>query len=67
MRLIKNGVLTKKAQLELRTRISMIDKFFDQVSEEERKVPLTDRHGVTMILAIRDWTSDLFADLERKQ
>jgi len=65
LRVIKNGVITEKAQLELRNRISAIDQLFDDISVQERKVPQNHRHGVTMILAIRNWNLRIFSDLER--
>ena len=67
LRVIKNGVITQKAQLELRNRISNLNQMFDDVSQQERKVPINHRHGVTMILAIRNWQLSVFANLERTQ
>ena len=65
LRVIKNGVITAKAQLELRNRMSALDQMFDDISLQERKVPLNHRHGVTMILAIRNWQLSIFSKLER--
>jgi len=65
LRVIKNGVITAKAQLELRNRMSALDQMFDDISQQERKVPLNHRHGVTMILAIRNWQHSIFSKLER--
>ncbi len=67
LRVVKNGVLTMKGQVDLRNRLKMLDSLFDEISEQERKIPIGERHGVTMILAIRNWEVSIFTDLERKQ
>ena len=65
LRVVKNGVLTMKGQADLRNRLKMLDSLFDELSEQERKIPASDRHGITMILAIRNWQVSIFTDLER--
>jgi len=66
LRVVKNGVLSKKGQLDLHNRIKMVDSLFDEISQQERRLPLRDREGVTMILAIRSWQFTIFTDLERQ-
>ena len=66
LRVVKNGVLTIKGQADLRNRLKMIDSLFDELAEQERKIPISERNGVTMILAIRNWQLSIFTDLERK-
>ncbi len=65
LRVVKNGVISKKGQLNLHHRLKMVDSLFDEISLQERKLPLKDREGVTMILAIRSWQLSIFTDLER--
>jgi len=67
LRVVKNGVLTTKGQVDLRNRLKMLDSLFDEISEQERKIPISERHGVTMILAIRNWEVSIFTDLEREK
>jgi len=66
LRVVKNGDLTTKGQADLRNRLKMIDSLFDEISEQERKIPANQRHGITMILAIRNWQVSIFSDLERE-
>ena len=66
LRVVKNGVLSKKGQLDLHHRLKMVDSLFDEISLQERKLPLKDREGVTMILAIRSWQLSIFTDIERQ-
>lgn len=65
LRVVKNGVITTKGQADLHNRLKMIDSLFDEIAEQERKIPAVQRHGVTMILAIRHWEVSIFTDLER--
>jgi transcriptional regulator with XRE-family HTH domain len=65
LRVVKNGVLTSKGQADLRSRLKMIDSLFDEIAKQERKIPINERHGITMILAIRNWQPSMFTDLER--
>ena len=65
LRVVKNGVLSKKGQLDLHHRLKMVDALFDEISLEERRLPLKERQGVTMILAIRSWQLSVFTDIER--
>lgn len=67
LRVVKNGVITIKGQVDLRNRLKMIDSLFDEISEQERKIPASQRDGVTMILAIRNWQVSIFSDLERTE
>lgn len=66
LRVVKNGVLTAKGQADLRNRLKMLDSLFDEISEQERKISISERHGMTMILAIRNWQPSMFTDLERQ-
>ncbi len=66
LRVVKNGLLSAKSQIELQQRMSAIDQLFNDLSEQERKLPLNHRHGVTMILAIRHWQLGAFNRLERQ-
>jgi len=65
LRVVKNGVLTAKSHADLRNRLKMLDAFFDELSEQERKISAGERHGITMILALRNWQVSVFTDLER--
>lgn len=67
MRVVKNGLFSKKGQMDLHQRLKMIDSLFDEIDQQERRLPLKDREGVTMILAIRSWQPSLFTSLERRR
>jgi len=63
--IVKNGMLSKKSQLQLAERLQGIGEVFDDASRDERKLPASQRQGTTMVLAIRNWFFEGFRDLER--
>jgi DNA-binding Xre family transcriptional regulator len=65
IRIVKNGMLSRKAQLQLIEKLKAIGELFDDSTWEERKLPASDRHGTTMVLAMRHWFFEGFRHLER--
>lgn len=67
IRVAKNGMLSKKAQARLRERLKALGELFDEATWEERKLPAGERHGTTMVLAMRHWSFEGFRELERRE
>lgn len=65
VRIVKNGTLSQKAQLQLVERLRSVGEHFDDVSRDERKLTANQRQGTTMVLAIRNWSFEGFRQLER--
>lgn len=65
LRIVKNGMLTRKSMKRLMEKLSATGDLFDDTTFEERKLSADDRKGTTMVLAIRNWTFDGFRELER--
>jgi len=65
IRIVKNGMLTRKSQIQLIEKLKAIGEVFDETTWDERKLSATERHGTTMVLAIRHWFFEGFRDLER--
>ena len=65
IRIVKNGMLTRKSQIQLIEKLRAIGDVFDETTWDERKLSATDRHGTTMVLAIRHWFFEGFRALER--
>lgn len=66
IRIVKNGMLSRKSQVQLIEKLKAIGDLFDDTCWDERKIPADDRHGTSMVLAIRHWFFAGFRDLERK-
>ena len=65
IRLVKNGDISAVARQQILERLYHIGQMFDDTVIEERKLPLDQRQGTTMVLAVRHWIFDAFAKLER--
>ena len=65
VRIVKNGMLSKTSQLQLGERMQAIGDHFDDATRDERKLPVSQRQGTTMVLAIRNWFFEGFRQLER--
>ncbi len=65
LQLIKNGDITKKGQRRIIERMENIGALFDEICQADRKRPLSERSGTTMLLAIRNWQFDAFAKFEK--
>lgn len=65
LRIVKNGMLSKKGQLQLTERLRAIGDQFDDATRDERKLSANQRQGTTMVLAIRNWSFEGFRELER--
>ncbi len=66
IRIVKNGMLTRKSQLQLIEKLKAIGELFDDTTWDERKLSATERRGTTMVLAIRHWFFEGFRHLERQ-
>ena len=65
LRIVKNGMLSRKSMMRLIEKLNATGDLFDDTSFEERRLPLTERHGSTMVLAIRHWFFEGFREFER--
>lgn len=65
LHLVKNGDISRAAQVRLRDRLNIAGQFFDDITQEERRIPAEQRHGTTMVLAIRQWEYTAFRQFER--
>jgi len=65
VRIVKNGMLTRRSQLQLIERLKAMGELFDDTTWDERKLSATERRGTTMVLALRHWFFEGFRHLER--
>lgn len=65
IRIVKNGMLSRKSQIQLMEKLKAMGDLFDDTTWDERKLPVTERRGATMVLAIRHWYFEGFRSLER--
>lgn len=63
--LVVNGMLSRKSNAVLQKKMERLAREFDELNDEDAGLPLEERHGVTMVIAMSDWRFGLFADLRR--
>jgi DNA-binding Xre family transcriptional regulator len=66
IRIVKNGMLSRKSQIQLIEKLRAMGDQFDDTTWDERKLSASDRRGSTMVLAIRHWFFEGFRHLERE-
>ncbi len=65
VRIVKNGMLSKKNQIQLIEKLRSLGEQFDDATWDDRKLSADERLGTTMVLAIRHWFFEGFRHLER--
>ena len=63
--IVINGMLSTRSNAEMQIKMQRVAREFDELNDEDASLPLEERHGVTMVMAISDWRFGLFADLRR--
>ncbi len=66
IRLFVTGMLSRRANEELRKRLEKIAATFLQLAEEDRGLPLEQRFGSGLMVAMRPWELAAFAALRRQ-
>jgi len=63
--LVLNGMLSDASNAELRRKLKQLARDFDMLNREDTALPLEERHGNTVLLAVRDWHYKGFAPFRR--
>ncbi len=62
---ILNGMLSRKSNAVLQKKMERLAREFAELNDDDAGLPLEQRHGVTMVVAMSDWRFGLFAGLRR--
>lgn len=62
---IVNGMLSPKSNAMLQKKMERLAREFAELNDDDAGLPLSERHGVTMVVAMSDWRFGLFAGLRR--
>lgn len=63
--LVINGMLSKQSNSVFQRKLAQLARDFDELNDEDAGLPLNQRFGTTVVMAVRDWRYGLFADLRR--
>ena len=64
--IVLNGMLSDASNAELLRRLRRLARDFDSLNQEDAGLPLQERHGNTLVLAVRDWRYQGFAQYLRE-
>lgn len=63
--LVLNGVLSKASNAELQRKMQKMARDFNELMQNDAALPLDERYGNTMVMAIRHWQYDMFSKYQR--
>ena len=63
--IVVNGMLSRKSNAVLQKKMERLSREFAELNDDDAGLPLEQRHGVTMVVALSDWRFGLFSDLRR--
>jgi transcriptional regulator with XRE-family HTH domain len=64
--LFVNGMLSRQSLAELIARVRRVAADFSDLHTSDRSLPLPERHGTSVLLAVRPWEPRVFRALRRK-
>ena len=63
--LVINGLLSDASNNELQHEMQQLINKFAALKKNEQKVSMDNKHGTTLVVAMRQWTASLFAQKAR--
>jgi len=63
--IVINGMLSPRSNGAMQKKMERLAREFDELNDEDASLPLEQRFGVTVVMAISDWRFGMFADLRR--
>ncbi len=67
VRLLANGMLSKESNEAMQKHINKLKQQFSQLSEQDQHLKMEQRHGTTLLIGMRPWEMNLFAQFRRYQ
>lgn len=65
LKLVKLGDLSDQSMQQIIQRLAQVGELYDELAHEDRRQPFEQRHGASMVLAIRRWQYHAFARYEK--
>jgi len=64
--IVLNGMLSSQSNGEFQRKLKKLARDFDDINNDDVSLPMEQRNGVTVVMAVRNWRYGLFAPLLRK-
>ena len=63
--IVMNGMLAESSNQVFQRKMEHLAREFDELNDDDAKLPLDDRDGTTLVIAMRPWSYGLFDDLRK--
>lgn len=64
---VVNGMLSESANRVFQRKLEQVAREFDELNDNDARLPLAERMGTTVVLAMRPWSYGLFDSLRRQE
>jgi len=64
--IVLNGMLSSQRNGEFQRKLKKLARDFDDINNDDASLPLEQRNGVTVVMAVRNWRYRLFSPLLRR-
>jgi len=64
--IVINGMLSSSSNAFFQRKLEHIAREFDELSSDDATLPFEERHGTTVVLAMRQWSYGLFSQFRKK-
>ncbi|MCG7871215.1 MAG: helix-turn-helix transcriptional regulator [Candidatus Thiodiazotropha lotti] len=65
--IVMNGMLAESSNQVFQRKMEHLAREFDELNDDDAKLPLDDRDGTTLVIAMRPWSYGLFDDLRKAE
>lgn len=65
--IVLNGMLSKQSKGEFQRKLIKLAREFDDLNDDDAALPLGQRNGATVVMAVRNWSYGLFEPLLRNR
>lgn len=65
IRLFVTGMLSRQANAQMQQKLQRLGQDFRNLHEEDKGLPLAERFGTSLVLAMRPWETEIFRKLRR--
>lgn len=65
--IVMNGMLSKASNLQFQRKLDRLQREFDELIAADARLPMSERYGNTVVLAMRPWRYGLFAHLSKDE
>jgi DNA-binding Xre family transcriptional regulator len=66
-RMFQSGMLTRTSNMEMIRRLKRVAREFNEINAEDEVLPMSERSGISVLIAIRPWGAKVFESLRKNK